>query len=254
MSLGEHLKELRRRLLIAAAGVLVVMVAAFLGVDWIIAALKGPLVAIAEVRGEDFAKLNFGQITSGFDFKLRIAFAVGIVVSAPIWLWQIWAFVLPGLTKKEIRYTIGFAAAATPLFFFGAAVGWWIAPHVIELLVGFVPEGETVAFLDARYYYDFIFKLLLAIGTAFVLPVFLVALNIAGVLTGKAILKGWRVAVLIATTFAALTTPAADVTSMLMLAGILIVLYFLATGLALLLDVRRARRARKLAAAEAAAS
>ena len=242
MSLGEHLKELRRRLLIAAAGVLIMMILAFIGVDFIIDALKAPLKLIAEQRGEDFAKLNFAQITSGFDFKLRIAFAVGLLLSAPVWLWQIWAFIMPGLTKKEIRYTIGFAAAAVPLFFAGAYVGWYITPHVIEIMVGFVPKGETVAFFDAKYYYDFVFKLLLAVGIAFVLPVFLVALNLAGIMSGKAILKGWRVAILVATTFAAIATPAADVTSMLLLAGILIVLYFIATGLTLLLDRRKAKR------------
>jgi sec-independent protein translocase protein TatC len=89
-----------------------------------------------------------------------------------------------------------------------------------------------------------VFKLLLVVGISFVVPVFLVALNLAGIMTGRAILKGWRVAVLIAVVFAGLATPAADVVSMLMLAGILIVLFFAAAGLSMLFDRRRAKRQR----------
>ena len=96
------------------------------------------------------------------------------------------------------------------------------------------------------YYYDFVFKLLIVIGIAFVLPVFLVALNLAGVMSGIAILKGWRIAVLVAFVFAALATPAADIVSMLMLAGMLVVLFFAAAGLSILFDKRRAKRARTI--------
>ena len=111
----------------------------------------------------------------------------------------------------------------------------------------FVPTGMA-QFYRYDYYYDFVFKFLIVIGVAFVLPVFLVALNLAGIMSGRAILKGWRVAILIATAFAALATPAADVTSMLLLAGIMIVLYFLAAGLSLLFDRRRAKRESRLLA------
>ncbi len=114
-------------------------------------------------------------------------------------------------------------------------------PHVIELMWGFTPEGAT-NFYSAQEYYDFVFKLMIVIGISFVLPVFLVALNLAGVMSGRAILKGWRVAILIATIFAALATPAADVVSMLMLAGILIVLFFAAAGLSLLFDRRKRKQ------------
>ena len=114
-------------------------------------------------------------------------------------------------------------------------------PHVIELMWSFTPEGGT-NFYSAQEYYDFVFKLMIVIGISFVLPVFLVALNLAGVMSGRAILKGWRVAILIATIFAALATPAADVVSMLMLAGILIVLFFAAAGLSLLFDRRKRKR------------
>jgi sec-independent protein translocase protein TatC len=241
MTLGQHLVELRKRLMIAALALVVAMVIAFLVTEQVIDLLTIPIQMIADSRGTEFAKLNFTSITAGFDLRLRIAFAIGIILSAPVWVWQIWAFVMPGLTRKEVRYTVGFMAAAVPLFFGGTVVGWLIMPHIIELMAEFVPD-QGALFFDAQYYYDFIFKLLLVVGVAFVLPVFLVALNFAGVISGIAILKGWRVAVLVAVIFSALATPAADIFSMLMLAGILIVLYLAAAGVSLLVDRRRRKR------------
>ncbi|HOQ23019.1 MAG TPA: twin-arginine translocase subunit TatC, partial [Microbacterium sp.] len=182
-------------------------------------------------------------ITGPFDLRLRISFVVGIILSAPVWLWQLWAFLMPGLTRKEIQYTIGFVSAAVPLFFAGCFVGWWVMPHIVELMAAFSAEGADNLY-EAKYYYDFVFKLVIVVGVSFVVPVFLVALNLAGIMSGKAILKSWRVAVLIAVAFAGLATPAADIVSMLMLAGILVVLFFAAAGLSMLFDRRRAKRAK----------
>lgn len=239
MSLGGHLIELRKRLMIAAIGTVVGMVIGFILSEPIIELLIVPINQIAERTGN--AVLNVDTITGGFDMRMRIAFVVGLFLASPIWLSQIWLFIMPGLTKKETRYTVGFLCAAIPLFFAGLTVGWLLAPHVIELMSSFVPGGAAQYF-QYSYYMDFILKLLLVIGVAFVLPVFLVLLNVAGVLSGMAILKGWRVAILIITVFSAAATPAADITSMLILAGILVVLYFAAVGVSLLFDRNKAKR------------
>jgi sec-independent protein translocase protein TatC len=244
MSLAAHLTELRRRLVIGLIALVVGGIVAFFLTDWIIWAMTEPIRVVSEQRGmEDKVGLMYQTVTGPFDMRLRIAFAVGILLSAPVWLWQLWAFLMPGLTRKEIRYTIGFVAAAIPLFFAGVYVGWWVMPHIVELMATFTPDSAA-NWYDSKYYYDFVFKLLLVVGISFVGPVFLVALNLAGIMTGRAILKGWRVAVLIAVVFAGLATPAADVVSMLMLAGILIVLFFAAAGLSMLFDRRRAKRQR----------
>lgn len=245
MSLAQHLVELRKRLMIAALALVLGMVIAFIVTDPVIELLTRPIAAVSIERGVDFAALNFDSITAGFDLRMRIAFAIGLIISAPIWMWQIWAFIMPGLTRKEVRYTWGFLGAAIPLFFGGCAVGLLIVPHIIELMSQFVP-AQGALFYKYDYYYDFIFKMLLVVGIAFVLPVFLVALNVAGIMSGKAILKGWRVAILIATIFAAVATPAADITSMLLLAGIMVVLYFAAALVSLLFDRARRRREAKL--------
>ncbi|MFK3679187.1 twin-arginine translocase subunit TatC [Microbacterium sp. NPDC090218] len=241
MSLGAHLVELRKRLMYAALALVVGMVVAFIVADPVIHFITEPIRIITEKRGDDFSALNFGTVTAAFDMRMRIAFSIGLFISAPVWLWQIWAFIMPGLTRKEVRYTVGFVLAAVPLFFAGCYLGVMVMPHVIEIMWSFTPDGAT-NFYYAQEYYDFVFKLMIVIGVSFVLPVFLVALNLAGIMSGRAILKGWRVAIIIATVFAALATPAADVVSMLMLAGILIVLFFAAAGLSLIFDRRKRKR------------
>ncbi len=242
MSLGEHLREARRRLIISVIGLAVGMVVAFIVTEPIIQFITEPIRIIDENKGTDFAKLMFSTVSEAFNLRLRIAFAIGLLLSAPVWLWQIWAFIMPGLTRKEIKYTIWFLASAIPLFFCGAYVAVLVAPHVIEVMSNFVPEN-AVNYFKAAEYYDFIFKFVIVIGISFVLPVFMVALNLAGVITGRAIIKGWRAAVLISSLFAAIATPAADIFSMLMLAGILVVLYFAAGLLSMLFDNRKRKRA-----------
>ncbi len=251
MSLADHLREFRKRLLIAAAALVVGMIVSFILTDSIILAMTEPIRVVAEERGEvGEVTLMFATVTSAFDLRIRISFAVGLLISAPVWLWQIWAFLMPGLTRKEVKYTFGFVASAVPLFFAGAFFGWLILPHLVELMAGFTPVGAS-NFYDAKYYYDFVFKLLLVVGVSFVTPVFLVALNLAGVMTGKEIMKGWRVAIVIATVFAGAATPAADIVSMLVLAVILTVLFFAAAGLSMLFDRRRLKRDAELLGASA---
>ena len=91
--------------MIAAAALVVGMIIAFIIIDPVIAWITEPIRVLTEKRGANFAALNFTNVTSGFDLRMRIAFSIGIFLSSPIWLWQIWAFVMPGLTRKEIRYT-----------------------------------------------------------------------------------------------------------------------------------------------------
>jgi sec-independent protein translocase protein TatC len=245
MSLGSHLVELRKRLFLAAIAIVLGMAAGWLVSDFVLNALRVPIEQLADEQGR-VASLNFTDISSAFDLRLQIAFTVGVVVSSPFWLYQIWAFLMPGLKRKEKQFAVGFVLSAVPLFLLGCVAGWLVMPHMVVLLTGFAPQ-DTTALISARTYYDFVLKLVLAIGIAFVLPVFLVLLNFAGVLTAKAILKSWRIAILAITLFTAIATPAADVMSMFLLAIPMVVLYFSAAGIAFLNDRRRAKRALALA-------
>lgn len=244
MSLGAHLIELRKRLFLAALGIVVGMVVGWILSDAVLQALTVPIQELSDAQGRT-ASLNFTDISSAFDLRIQIAFTVGVVISSPVWLYQIWAFAVPGMKRREKQYAVGFVLSAVPLFLAGCAAGWFVMPHMVVLLTGFAPQ-DTTALISARTYYDFVLKLVLAIGIAFVLPVFLVLLNFAGVLTAKAILKSWRVAILVITLFTAIATPAADVMSMFLLAIPMVLLYFGAAGIAFIHDRRVAKKQRTI--------
>ena len=238
MPLIEHLLELRRRAMWAALAVLAGAVAGWFISEWVLTALSAPLRTIDQ--GGKLASLNFPSITSAFDVRLEIAIVVGIVIASPVWLYQIFAFLTPAFTRTEKKYVFGFFFSAVPLFLGGCAAGFLVIPHIVALMVSLAVGGASL--IDAKSYLDFALRLMLAIGVAFVLPVFLVLLNFAGVITGKAILKAWRVAILVITLFTALATPSADVISMVLLAIPMVALYFAAVGVALTHDRRLAKR------------
>jgi sec-independent protein translocase protein TatC len=244
MSLAAHLLELRKRLFISAIAIVVAAIFGFWASPWVFEALQEPIFSVAENSGRE-AALNFETVAGAFDLTMQIAITIAIVIASPIWLYQIWAFLTPGLVSKERRYVIGFLGTAIPLFLLGCYIGWVAMPRIIEVMIGFAPE-DSISNLGARYYYDFILKLLIAVGIAFVLPVLLVFLNFARVITGRAILKGWRFALLGILLFTAAATPTVDVMSMFLLAGPMVVLYFVSIGIAMLNDRRVARRDRIL--------
>lgn len=252
MSLGQHLVELRKRLTRGALAIVAGTVGGWMLYDLIWPLITNPITRIAAAQHADeeqIAKiaLNYTGITSAFDIRIQIALAVGIVISSPIWLYQIFAFLVPGLTTREKRYTFGFFFTAVPLFLGGIAAGWFVLPHIVEIMYSFVPDDSTT-FFETKTYLDFVLKLVLATGIAFVLPVFLVLLNFIGVLQARTILKGWRWAVLAITIFTAIATPAADVISMILLAIPMVVLYFAAVAVAMLHDRGAAKRAQALEA------
>jgi len=245
MSLGQHLVELRKRLMFAGAGVLAGAVGGWFLSALALTQLRAPILLLASAHHQ--ASINYPSITSAWDVRIQVTLLIGIVISSPIWLYQIFAFLVPGLNGRERRYIFGFFFTAVPQFLAGCTVGWFVLPHVITLLVGFVP-GQDAAIIDASYYLDFVIKLILATGIAFVLPVFLVLLNFIGILSAKTILKGWRWAVLAIVVFTAIATPAADPFTMLLLAVPMVALYFAAWGVATLHDRAAARRSDALSA------
>lgn len=242
MSLGEHLVELRKRLMISAAAIVVGLVIGWILSDHVWDAMREPIIEIA-MTGRN-AQIAHQDVTSAFDLKLQISFFIAVLLACPVWLYQIWAFLSPGLTGKEKRWGLAFVGAAVPLFLAGAFAGWMVFPNIVRLLTSFAPP-EDAQLMNPRPYLDFVLKLMLAIGVGFVLPVFLVLLNFVGAIRGQTILKSWRIAILIIVIFTAAATPAADVISMFLLAVPMILLYFGATGIALLHDRRADKRRAK---------
>lgn len=233
MTFGSHLIELRNRLFISAIALALAMLAGWFVTPWVWKMLRKPLDDLAE-SGREVA-IQYTDVSSGFDTKVQIAFFFAMLLASPVWLYQIWAFIVPGLTRREKWHAVGFLGAAVPLFLAGVYVGWSVLPNIVRLMASFQPE-EDAFFMNARTYLDFTTKLLLAVGVGFVLPVLLVLLNFIGVLRGMTILKSWRIAILCIITFAAITTPATELMSMFMLAGPIVLLYFIAAGVAILHD------------------
>jgi sec-independent protein translocase protein TatC len=241
MALLDHLLELRRRLVVCALAIVVGAVAGWLLSGTVLDALRAPVVAMATAQHR-VAQLNYDGITGAFDLRFHIAIAAGVVLAAPVWLHQTWAFLVPALTRRERRYGLGFFGSALTMFLAGCAAGWLLVPHMVALLGGFAPDGDTT-FLRANDYVDFVVKLVVAVGLAFVLPVLVVLLNGVGVLSARSIWRSWRLAVLAILVFTALVTPSADVLSMVLLALPMIGLYVAAGTIATVHDRRAAVRA-----------
>jgi sec-independent protein translocase protein TatC len=241
MSLREHLRELRTRLFRSAIAVVIGGIAGWFLSDPFYRALLRPITESQAANGVP-TSLNFADPLSAFNQRVQICIIIGVIIAAPVWLYQFWAFITPGLTRKEKRYGFGFVGAALPLFLGGATLAWWVLPKALEFLNSFVPEGGS-NFITANVYFAFVTRIVLAFGLAFVVPVVLVALNMAHLLPGRTLLKHWRITVFACFLFAAVATPTPEATSMCILAGSMCLLFAIAITICLLLDRRRARRA-----------
>lgn len=240
MTLGGHLIELRNRLFWSALWVLAGSVVGWLIFDDVFQILQAPVKKISEAKGID-ATINFGTVVGAFDTRVQVSIFIGVLLASPFWLYHLWAFVTPGLKKRERKYTYGFLGSAIPLFAAGVWIAWNAVPAFVMGLLSFTPVGAANV-INANEYILFVLRILVVFGIAFVLPVVLVMLNFAGILSAKGILKGWRVAIMLIAVVAALATPVSDPMSMFLLMIPLIALYYAAAGIAALRDKATARK------------
>jgi sec-independent protein translocase protein TatC len=245
MSLSGHLKELRNRLFWSALFILGGSIAGWFMFDFVFDELQRPIIELADKPGSN-ATINFPTVVSAFDVRLQVSIFLGVLMSSPVWLFHLWAFITPGLKTRERRYTIGFLFTAVPLFAAGTLLAWSSLPAFVVVLVGFTPDGGANV-INASEYILFTTRILLVFGLAFVLPVILVMLNFAGVITAQNIIKSWRLAIFISAVVGAIATPVAEPMAMFLLMVPLLLLYFLAAGVAHLHDKRVEK---KLAALE----
>lgn len=228
MTLGEHLTELRDRVIRAFAGVAVMSVVGWALSEPVFRLLQEPFLE-ASRQQDGLMSITFNGVVSAFNVRLQIAFFLGLVLSCPWWSYQIWAFINPGLKRRERWTAVAFIAASVPLFLTGAGLAWYFLPQAIAILTGFAP-ADTATLLSADVYFDFVMRMTLAFGLAFLLPVVMVALTMMDAVSSKGWLKHWRVAVLVAFVFAAVATPTGDVGTLCALALPICGIYFAAIG------------------------
>ena len=238
MTLGEHFREFRRRLFVAAASVLVASIVAGLFYDQVFAFLSEPFNDYKRANPQSTISLNFGEATSALSNLISLSIFVGVLASSPIWLYQIWAFIVPGLTRKEKRISLVFLGATIPLFLLGCLLGYVILPQSLSILYGFSPEG-TSNIQQVSMYFSFVTRFILVFGIGFLFPVVLVGLNAVGAMPATRLIRGWRVAVVLIFVFAAVATPTADPFTMFVFAAPLTVLYFAAWFVCRILDKRK---------------
>ncbi len=242
MTLTEHLRELRSRLVKSILAIAVGMTVGWILYDPIFAVLSHPInqvIAEAQARGQTVQVIVLG-VGEAFTLKLKISAVVGLLIASPVWLYQLWRFVTPGLHKHERRSAYIFVAVSLPLFMCGVVLAYIFLPKGLNLLFGFTPENVG-NFVEVSKYLSFFLRTVFVFGLAFLTPVILVGLNLVGVLSGKRLASWWRGIIFAVFIFAAVATPSGDPISMLVLAGPVLGLVALAILVCMLNDRRRAR-------------
>lgn len=243
MALADHLREVRARLLRSLAVFLVVLIASFFFYDQLLDLIDTPYFKAAEqLKDTKTQAVISGGPGQSLMLNLKVCALSATIVTAPYWLFQLWRFVVPGLHPQERRWSRIFMAIAGPLFVLGVAVGYYVLPKGLEVLIGFTPDRFT-NLVEFNAYFSFLSRMLLIFGISFELPLFVVLLNFAGVLPGR-MLKEYRPWIVVGIfVFAAAATPSTDPISMLMLAIPMTALYFAAEVVSRLSDRRRRQAA-----------
>ncbi|AXE25691.1 twin-arginine translocase subunit TatC [Streptomyces globosus] len=248
MPLVEHLRELRNRLLKSVLAILVITIVAAFFYKGIIDFLLKPMLdsvgctngVVSQRNGRPCADMTVNGLIAPISIALKVSLMAGVVLSAPVWLYQLWAFVAPGLHSHEKKYAMGFVAVGAPLFGAGAVLAYRLLPQTATILLDFTPEHAR-NLLPVDDYLDLVTRMVIVFGLAFELPLLLILLNFTGVVTAKRLAGWWRGMILGITVFAAFATPTGDPLTMLSLAAPIVALYFLALGVCLVNDRRRRR-------------
>ncbi|KAA9152184.1 twin-arginine translocase subunit TatC [Amycolatopsis acidicola] len=252
MTLIEHIYEFRRRL---GYALLALIAGGVFGFIWFQTKL-GPVESLGHLMNAPYCGIPADRLLpgtigpdgscrllqsapfEGIMIQLKVGVAAGAVLTSPLWLYQIWAFIAPGLYSKERKYALTFVGFASVLFACGALLAYLIVPHAFKMLMSFGGDFFTTA-LTADKYISFVLSLLVIFGVSFELPLLVVMLNFVGVLK-YAQLKKWRRGIIfLLFVFAAFATPGSDPFSMLGLAGALTVLFEISIQISRVHDKRK---------------
>jgi sec-independent protein translocase protein TatC len=246
MALSDHFRELRARLIRSALLLVILFLVAIYFYDQLLELVQHPYnQAQEQLRGSGTrTEAVVNDATGGLLLQMKLCGVVALIAASPYWLYQIWAFVVPGLHPSEKKYTRMFAAVAGPLFIFGVALGYYVLPTGLHVLISFTPNGVT-NLIDFSKYFSFLIRMLLVFGIAMEIPLFVLLLNLAGVVSGQQIARARPWIVIGTMVFAAVATPSTDPFSMLMLGIPMLLLFFLSEIAARILDRIRGRGAHR---------
>jgi sec-independent protein translocase protein TatC len=245
MTLFEHLRELRYRLIVASLAIILATSLSAFFYSELFNLLKAPYDAgIADLRAnhpEAETQLVNIDLTSPLKLAVQVCLVAGLVLSGPIWLYQLWAFIVPGLLAKEKKWALVFIGTASPLFALGVLTAYVVLPKAISVLLGFTVAG-VANLQDINTFLSFMLRLMVVFGIAYLVPLLVLMLNIVGVIKAKQLAK-YRSLVIFGTfVFGAVATPSTDPFSMLALALPMTVLFLVAEAIAHGVDRRRAKR------------
>ena len=245
MPLMDHLRELRNRVVKMALALIAGMIVGFIFFTPVWHVIERPLCS-AVIRGQTGCnKLGVNQLVldgplDSFYLRVKVAVIAGVILSSPVWLYQIWAFVSPGLYSREKRWSYIFLGTAVPLFLIGVTLAYWSLGRSMHYLLGLTPE-HVANLIQVDQYMSFVMTMMLAFGIAFLLPLFIVMLNMAGILTHERFRKWRRVMIFGVFLIAGMANPSPDPITMLILGGACAALVEVAEFIVWSNDRRRAR-------------
>ena len=258
MSLTEHLQELRRRVVVSLLAILAGTILGFIWYQW----APGPVMPLGELIRRPYCSLPpelRADLTADgscrliattpfemFMLRMKVGFLAGLVFASPVWLYQIWAFITPGLHKNERRWTLSFVSLAVTLFVSGAVIAYFIVDQGLELLMSIGKEYQIAA-LSGQLYYNFVLALIVIFGVSFEVPLVVIMLNLAGLLRYDQVRDKRRIIIVALFIFAAVITPGQDPFSMVVLALSLTLLVELAFQFCRIHDKRAGIRTREWA-------
>jgi sec-independent protein translocase protein TatC len=242
MALSDHFRELRARLIRSALVLVILFCVAIFFYHDLLHLVQHPYTEAQKTLKAHGYKTEavVNGAGGGILLQFKLCGVVALIGSAPYWLYQIWAFVLPGLHANEKKYTRMFVAVAGPLFLGGVALGYYVLPKGLTVLISFVPKDVT-SLVDFGDYFSFMMRMLLIFGVAMEIPLFVVLLNFAGIISGRALAKNRPWIIIGTMVFAAVATPSTDPFSMLMLAIPMLCLFLISEIIARISDRVRGR-------------
>ncbi|MDA1360237.1 twin-arginine translocase subunit TatC [Glycomyces luteolus] len=243
MTLMEHIQDLRSRLLVAVIVILVGTAVAFYFSETVIKFLADPYCTSLGTTGQetgDGAKCQavLNSPISHIALSLKISLYIALVGTAPVWLYQLWAFIAPGLHRNERKYAYLFISIAAPLFLAGAVLAYFVVAHGMEFIM-LLASQDFVILLNLEDYLNFFLSVMMVFGIGFEFPLIMLMLNVIGLVNAKQMLGWWRIVVLVSFIFTAVFTPTPDPFGMTALAICMLILYLGACGVAYLNDKRK---------------